>query len=138
MNDMAKINDVIALLLVIQNYSKDIHYNCKGEAFYSKHLLCDRISEEINNYIDNIKEVFFLAIGEVPLSSKEYLKLAINKIPNISSDDKDNFVELAQIISKTLQIIQDLNNLSIGEENLISTIAENLQTSLGLLIRQVL
>lgn len=135
---MAKINDVIALLLVIQNYSKDIHYNCKGEAFYSKHLLCDRISEEINNYIDNIKEVFFLAIGEVPLSSKEYLKLAINKIPNISSDDKDNFVELAQIISKTLQIIQDLNNLSIGEENLISTIAENLQTSLGLLIRQVL
>lgn len=138
MNDMAKINDVIALLLVIQNYSKDIHYNCKGEAFYSKHLLCDRISEEINNYIDNIKEVFFLAIGEVPLSSKEYLKLAIDKIPNISNDDKDNFVELAQIISKTLQIIQDLNNLSIGEENLIGNIAENLQTSLGLLIRQVL
>ena len=138
MNKTDKFNKLVALLLAIQNYAKDIHYNCKGDAFYSKHLLCDRISAEMYDFIDSIKEVCFLAIGEEPLSSKEYLEMAINQIPNIVEDDESNFTELAQIISKTLQLIELLDYLTKGEENLIGNIAENLQTSMGLLARQVL
>lgn len=135
---MDKINELIILLTAIQSFSKDIHYNCKGDAFYSKHLLCDRISENIYDYIDSLKEVCFLAASETPLPSKEYLQKAIYKIPDISGNDRYDFSRLLDLISETLQTIQDLDNLTMGEENLIGNIAENLQTSMGLLNRQVM
>lgn len=134
---MDKINEVIALLTAIQNYAKDIHYNCSGEAFYSKHLLCDRVSENISDYIDSIKEVYFLHKFEVPLNSKKYLEMAIDYIPPVYNDTQ-SFRKLYELILKTLGVIQDIKDLSVGEENLFGNIAENLETSAGLLARQVL
>lgn len=135
---MSNINKIIFLLTAISNFAKDIHYNCKGDAFYSKHILCDRISENIYGYIDSIKEVYFLARLEEPLLSKEYLKNAISYIPEISNFDSDNFTALANLITATLKEIQQLTELTIAEENLFGNIAENLQGSLGLINRQVI
>lgn len=134
---MNRINKIIALLTAIYSFAKDIHYNCKGDSFYSKHIFCDRISENIYDYIDGIKEVCFLPSGDEPLSSKEYLSMAIQEIPDITSEDKRNFELLLELISKTLQEIQQLEELTKGEENLFGNIAENLQISLGLLFREV-
>ena len=133
---MNKINEIIAMLIAIQSYAKDIHYNCKGDAFYSKHLLCDRVSENIYDYIDSIKEVCFLATGQKPLESSKYLQLAITHIPEIYTD-KEAFDKLSKLIAKALVLIEELTDLSKGEENLFGAIAENLQTSFGLLLRQV-
>lgn len=135
---MNKMNDLIGLLLAIKNYSKDIHYNSKGDAFYSKHLLCDRIAEDIDEYIDSIKETFFLARMEKTLPSKEYLSKAIDRIPEIGIDDKESFTRLNFLIANTLALIEELDNTSVGEDNLIGNIAEKLQNSLALLNRQVL
>ena len=134
---MQKINKVIALLLAVYGYAKDIHYNCKGDSFYSKHLLCDRISENIYDYIDSIKEVCFLASEDEPLLSKQYAEMSARVTPDLSSDDKQNFTRLLALVSQTLQAIHDLDNLTKGEDNLFGNIAENLQTSMGLLVRQV-
>lgn len=131
-------NDLIGLLMAIKNYSKDIHYNSKGDAFYSKHLLCDRIAEDIDEYIDGIKETFFLARMEKTLPSKEYLSKAIDRIPEIGIDDKESFTRLNFLIANTLALIEELDNTSVGEDNLIGNIAEKLQNSLALLNRQVL
>lgn len=133
---MEKINKLITLLLAIANYSKDIHYNAKGAAFYSEHLLADRVSENIYDYIDSIKEVFFLAADKEPLSSKEYLKKASELIPDIK-DDKQSFKSLSDLLVDALKHIETLKDLTKGEENLIGNIAENLQTSAGLIIRQI-
>lgn len=134
---MENINRLISLLIAIQNYSKDIHYNAKGAAFYSDHLLADRVQENISDYIDSLKEVYFMGSDKEPLSSKEYLHEAMQLIPAISKDDKANFASLSSLLIQALQLIESLTDLSTGEENLIGAIAENLQASLGLVLRQV-
>lgn len=134
---MDNINKLIEYLLAIANFSKDIHYSAKGESFYSKHLLADRISENIYDYIDSIKEIFFLAADKEPLASGEYLSRATSLIPQIEQEDTGNFRALSVLIVSTLQHIEELKDLTVGESNLVGGIAENLQTSLGLINKQV-
>lgn len=133
---MEKINKLIVYLMAISNYSKDIHYNAKGEAFYSKHLLSDRIQENINGYIDSIKELFFLSTDEMPLSSSEYLKQASEMIPPIEKYDKDSFINLFNLIIEALKLIEEIE-ANKAEENLLGEIAQNLQISIGLINRQI-
>ena len=134
---MEQVNILICQLLAVQNYCKDIHYNAKGEAFYSKHLLADRISENIYDYIDQIKEVTFLGNDEEPLQSGEYLLKATSYIPEIAKEDKKNFESLGKLILDTLSTIENLDDTTKGEENLYGAIAQDLQTSLGLINRQI-
>ena len=75
---MDNINKLIAYLLAIANFAKDIHYSCKGDAFYSKHLLADRIQDSIYDFIDGIKETCLLGNDILPLPSGEYLAKAMN------------------------------------------------------------
>lgn len=134
---MNKINELIISLMKIQNFAKDIHYNCKGDAFYSKHLLCDRIAENLYDYVDSIKETIILARMERPLPSSSYLEAASN-LPALGEDDKENFTKLRNLIVGALTVIENIDNQSVGEANLLGNIAENLQNSLGLLNRQVI
>ncbi len=134
---MEKINKLIEYLLAIANFSKDIHYNCKGDAFYSKHILCDRIGENLYDYIDTLKEIFFLAADKLPLASGEYLSRATSLIPQIESNDNSNFTALSILLVTTLQHIETIKDLTKGEENLLGGIAENLQASLGLVNQQI-
>lgn len=134
---MENINKVIEYLLAIQNFAKDIHYNCKGEAFYSKHLLADRISDNLSEYIDNIKEVFFMAADKAPLPSGEYLSRATSLIPEISQGDKENFESMRNLLVNALEHLENLKDLTKGEENLIGAIAQDLQTSLALVNFQI-
>lgn len=134
---MEKINTLIAQLIAICNFSKDIHYNAKGASFYGKHLLADRVQDNLNEYIDQIKEICILGADKETLPSSEYLKKAIELIPEISEDDKDSFLSLKKLIIKTLKHIEGIKNLTSGESNLIGAIAQDLQNSLGLINKQV-
>ena len=134
---MDKINLLIEYLIAIQSYSKDIHYNAKGEAFYSKHLLADRIQENLYDYIDQIKEVCFLAANKEPLPSGEYLSRATSFIPEITENDKENFKLMENLLTVALENIEKVKDLTKGEENLIGAIAQDLQTSLGLVEQQI-
>ena len=135
---MENINKLICALIALQNFCKDIHYNAKGDAFYSKHLLVDRVQNNISDYIDRIKEVCFLAANKEPLKSSEYLKKAAELIPDISQNDKQSFVRLKDLLIKTLKQIEGLKGLTVGENNLIGAVAEDLQNSLGLVNREVI
>lgn len=132
-----KIDSLIVSLLAIANFAKDIHYNCKGEAFYSKHLLCDRVSDNLYNFMDDIKEVCFMAAGKSPLASADYLRLATEQIPELQRDDIDNFLSLNNLLLSTLEKIEDIKGLTKGEENIIGAIAQDLQTSLALINSQI-
>lgn len=134
---MANINKLICALLALQNYCKDIHYNSKGDAFYSKHLLVDRVQENISDYIDRIKEVSILGNDEKTLPSAIYLQNASSLIPEIIGNDKQDFKNLILLVVNTLTIIEALKSGTVGENNLYGAIAEDLQNSLGLLNRQV-
>lgn len=132
-----QINKLIIQLMAVQSLCKDIHYTCKGESFYSKHLLVDRIQENLNEYIDTIKEIFFLAKGEIPESSAIYLANASNIIPPTKSEDKQNFENLQELIIAVMQTLENINTKTKGESSLIDSISQDLQQSLGLVNRQL-
>ena len=134
---MDNINNLICFLIALQSFCKDIHYNAKGDAFYSKHLLVDRVQENISDYIDRIKEVCILGNNEQTLPSWEYLSAATGLIPEPAESDLDNFRNLAALITSVLSLIEQMEG-SQGELNLYASIAEDLQNSLGLVNRQII
>lgn len=131
-----QIDKLIVALIVIKEFSKDIHYTAHGEAFYSKHIFVDKFN--FDESIDLLKECCLLGKGERPLSSKEYLKDASNKLtaPN-EKDDKQNFETLSDMIRITLDLINGLSNLSKADENVIGGIAQDLQQYRGLINLQI-
>lgn len=134
---MESINNLIIRLIAIENFCKDIHYNSKGDSFYSKHLLADRIQENLSDYLDQIKEVCILGSDEKTLPSGEYLSRATSLIPVIEKSDKENFKKLENLIIDTLALLEGMEDSTKGEENLYGAIAQDLQQSIGLIYRQV-
>lgn len=142
---MEDINKLIALLIAVKGYAKNIHYKVHGEAFYGKHLFADRIAganddddEIIDGYIDLLKEVCILGHGFEPLSTEEYYNNSLELFPKTSNDnDSLNFANMLTLIIQTLDFIENLKDLSKGDENLIGAIAQDLQQNAGLLSLQI-
>ena len=131
-----QIDDLIVNLMVIQEFSKDIHYTCHGEGFYGKHLLVDKFN--FNDDIDLLKECCLLGNGDRPLASKEYVEKAYLKLAIPSKDDdKVNFAFLGKILYELLEIIDNMQDLSKADENVIGGIAQKLQQYKGLVSLQV-
>lgn len=142
---MENINKLIALLIAVKGYAKNIHYTVHGAAFYGKHLFADRIAgagedddEIIDGYIDLLKEVCILGHGFDTLSTEEYYNNSLELFPEISNDDDQlNFANMLTLLIQTLDFIENLKGLSKGDENLIGAIAQDLQQNVGLLSLQV-
>lgn len=131
-----QIDDLIVNLMVIQEFSKDIHYTAHGEGFFAKHLLADKF--DFSEDLDLLKECCLLGNGDRPLASKEYLEKAYIKLIKPSKDDdKANFEYLRQILFELLGIIDDMRDLSKADENVIGNIAQKLQQYKGLINLQV-
>lgn len=137
---MENINKLICYLIAISNFAKDIHYTVKGEAFYSKHELADRIYNGLNDFVDQLKETCILGNNQEPLSSIAYLENTIPLIPLLAIEDKANFVSLKELLEETLvhtqMMLQDKDNPR-GEVSLVDNIAQDLQQKLGLVNLQV-
>lgn len=122
------IDSLIVHLLAIANYAKDIHYNCSGANFYGNHLFADRFISDIYEYIDQIKEICLLGHNYKPLHSSEYLAQASDVIPAGA-----DFKSMRTLIVDTLVIIEQMRDISRGDENLIGAIAQDIQNNVGLI-----
>lgn len=131
-----QIDNLITQLIVIKEFSKDIHYTCHGEAFYAKHLLVDKF--DWDEHIDLLKECCLLGNDERPKTSKEYLELAAEnlRVPN-EKNDKDNFAILYDFINIALIRINAMRDLSKADENVVGGIAQDLQQYRGLINLQI-
>lgn len=131
-----QIDDLIVNLMIVQEFSKDIHYTCHGEGFFAKHLLVDKFN--FGEDIDLLKECCLLGNGDRPLASKEYLEKACLKliVPH-KDNDKANFCLLADLLFDTLNRIDGIQELSKADENVIGNIAQKLQQYKGLVNLQV-
>lgn len=131
---MEKITELIAYLVAIENFCKDIHYT---NVFYEDHLLADRIHDGISTHIDNIKEQIILAAQELPLSSKDYLKRAMEIIPDINSkDNKENWISLLKLIIETREFLNKIKVTDRGANALLDNIAQDLNTDTALIFIQ--
>lgn len=123
-----KIDNLIVYLMAISSYAKDIHYNCSGENFYGNHLFADRINDNLSEFIDQIKEVILLGHNLKPLHSSEYLKRASESVP-----DDISFSQMSELMLNTLSLIETIEGVSKGDENLIGAIAQDIQNNIGLI-----
>lgn len=130
---------LICYLTAIYQYSKTIYYEVKGEAFYGKHLFKDRIAENMNGYVDLIKEVVYLGHAKEPPAAGAILEGVLPLLPATEENDQQNYINLYNLIFNALDDIEQLNQkeLSVGDKNLIGGIAQDLQQNLGLLWRQI-
>lgn len=123
-----QIDNLICYLLAIANYAKDIHYRCGGANFYGNHLFADRFTDNLYDYIDQLKEICLLGHGMKTLHSRIYLARAAQIIP-----DKIDFQKMRELMLNCLQLIEETAGLSKGDENLIGAIAQDIQNNVGLL-----
>lgn len=131
--------NIIINLEVIKALSKDLHYILKGQNFYGNHLLMDRIQEDMQGFIDDIKENYFMFRGwDVPLN-----KDIFSKVADILSDiQKDSNIptinELTIQLKNTIYFIESYirdneDELTAGDMDLLGRISSNLQKSFGLI-----
>ena len=137
---MENINKLICYLIAIQNFAKDIHYSCKGDDFYSKHLFADRIYDGLDDFIDGIKETCLLGNDILPLPSGEYLARTMNLLPSVETDNRKNFENMQKLLIDCLVLMQEMlkeTDTPRAEVSLVDGIAQDLQGKLGLVNRQV-
>lgn len=130
--------NLIVLLEAIRQTAKDLHYEKSDcpHAFYSVHLLADRIAEPLNDFIDTIKEVCFLGNEKPVPSSRELAELFTQRLP-VETSQPALIASLYDQLKIALYTIEEVSKqpLMQGEINLLGTISEHLQQSKGLLCR---
>lgn len=131
--------NIIINLEVIKALSKDLHYILKGNNFYGNHLLMDRIQEDMQGFIDDIKENYFMFRGwDVPLNKDIFSKVS-EVLSNIQKDSNIPTInELTIQIKNSIYFIESYirdnkEELTAGDMDLLGRISSNLQKSSGLI-----
>lgn len=135
---------LIVKLEAIRAIAKTIHYEYEGENFYSIHKLMDRVSKDIYDWQDAIKEDYFMCYGlDIP-SFIDIYSATINTL-----QDKDiNLQTLKDEINSTIALIEELcstegfdnnepSNLTQGVLDLLGEISRGLGNSQALLSKQI-
>jgi len=134
---MLEYNLLIVLLMIIQSFAKDIHYTAKGPAFYAKHIFVDLVGDDIDGFIDDIKENVFLGQGIVPPASKNLFMAAAVGAQEVMPLDVANFMILKEFVDKVRELIKDMEAPSRGANSLLDSIGEHMDKMSGLLFRQL-
>lgn len=126
--------ELLQRITAINSYAKDCHYNFQT---YGQHQLADVNQENLLEYKDLINEVCYLGLGMDAPESEEVLEGALKFIPEVSEDDQVNLARLKLLIKMTLIHIEEMKLETRGIENLVGSIAQDLQQLHGLLYKVV-
>ena len=135
-------SEILARLLAIYHYAKDIHYSAIGESFYGIHLLMDRVADGIHDQIDSINEVCYLGKEKEAPRSTIIMQAAMAKMPEMWSGNKENLEELRDLIGGTIENILEMiengsDNMTSAEASLLDDIAKTLMLKKGLIARSL-
>ena len=134
-------NKLLQMLLAVKMFAKDIHYKAKGSSFYSDHLLADEIGKDIDDYMDEINEIYYLGRGEEAPASSDILKGALEFIPEGGEIDA-MFGNMQNLLLDVLTHIEELANnaekedLTLGDNDLLSRISSYLEQKNGFVWRR--
>lgn len=128
----------IAILKSIYTISQQNHWKCKGSAFYSSHLLFERIYKSAQENLDQSAEKFIGLFGDKVVSDNIQSKLVKQITSKYSNVEPFN---------QTLNIIKDFlkyskfaydcfeqeQKLSLGLDDMLMSIANDQETNIYLI-----
>ena len=127
--------DLIINLQTIYVIAKHIHYNYVGINFLSVHKYMDEVADPIQDeFIDAIKEKFFMANGEQVPSFPEIYNSVINYC-----ETHNNFFTINELLEEIRVALYRIDQLSrdpslhSGTIDLLGKIASHFQTNIALL-----
>lgn len=133
----AEMADLMAYLKCIGMCAKDMHYRCKGKAFYGLHQLGD-LTWQLADETDKIAEIYFMGErGINPPRMKEVCANAVGIEVIYPSDDKYFIGGLMNICLETMHKIEAIKrnypDLKSGTVAVLDQISQNCLLNIGLL-----
>lgn len=126
--------DIIYLLVAIQIFAKDAHYNFKGVDFKPLHEWMDEIADPIGEYVDDIKEQVLLRKGiVVPRGTIINHEAAFYVPSDMGEDNKQILSNLHALLSMVHQSINKVDGETQGDGDLLGRIDSHIQKHIGLL-----
>lgn len=126
--------DIIYLLVAIQIFAKDAHYNFKGVDFKPLHEWMDEIADPIGGYVDDIKEQILLRKGVViPRGTVINHEAAFYVPSDMGEDNKQILSNLHALLSMAHQSLNKVDSETQGDGDLLGRIDSHIQKHIGLL-----
>lgn len=132
---------LICYLTALKYLAKSTHYKVNGDAFFSKHLLCDKVAEVTGKHRDAIYEVCFLGHQILPPEPQTVLKKTTQILDELGQADTDDerFLNIYFLLLETLNYIESLDGerMSVGDKNVLGAVAQDLQQVLGFIWAEI-
>lgn len=98
--------DILVMFEVIDWIADDIHYKSRGPAFYSQHLLADKV-RDVSSVTDDIKEIYYLGVlGQLPPDDTEIAGAAITKYNELTTESDNHLSNLQNALLMLEHIVE--------------------------------
>jgi len=125
--------ELIHLLTALQIYCKDAHYSFYGIDFKPLHEWADEILEPLQDYIDEIKENYFIALGLVVPRGTEINASAADYVPTALGDNSQILANLLAILAMTHNKLNGIDIKDAGLNDLLGRIDSHLLKHIALI-----
>lgn len=129
--------NIIARLEFLRKYAKTIHYNYAGPDFLGIHTYMDAVAKPIDEFIDEIKEKYFM-YNQMQVPSFETIDSLTIEMLKTASDSGYSVQKLAQECKAFVITLDEVINtmsstLDNGDIDLLSRIESHFKTVAALL-----
>lgn len=128
-----KLIDLINVLTALQIYCKDAHYSFYGTNFKPLHEWADEILDPLQDFIDEIKENYFIARGlTVPRGTKINADAA-DYVPTALGDNSQILANLLAILAMAHNKLNGIDEKEAGISDLLGRIDSHLLKHIALI-----
>lgn len=125
--------ELIYILTALQIYCKDAHYAVYGIDFKPLHEWCDDILDPLQNYIDEIKENYFIARGLQVPRGVNINSMAADYVPTALGDNAQILANLLAIIAMAHNKLNGLDEKDAGINDILGRLDSHLLHHITLL-----
>lgn len=125
--------ELIYLLTALQIYCKDAHYAFYGVDFKSLHEWADEILEPLQDYIDEIKENYYISRGLSVPRGVSINANAADYVPTALGDNSQILANLLAIIAMAHNKLNGISESDAGINDLLGRIDSHLLKHIALI-----
>lgn len=125
--------ELIYLLTALQIYCKDAHYAFYGIDFKPLHEWADEILEPLQDYIDEIKENYFISRGLPVPRGTEINAEAADYVPTALGSNDQILANLLAVIAMAHNKINGIDEKDAGINDLLGRIDSHLLKHIALI-----